>query len=282
LWKDIGDEDKMYKMIAIDLDGTLLNSNKEISQENKKYIKYAMEKGIKVLICSGRIYTGAKVFAEQLSVEGPMVVCNGAMIRDVKTGETYYSNMLSKEDCIKVVDLLHKEGIYFHTYIDDIMYAEKLDYAALYYMIKSKDLSSDFRIDVKVVESVKDIVVKSSENPAKIVVMSSKLEELLRVRKFVEDISTIEVVSSNYDNFEVLNRGVSKGKALEIISRKFSIKREEIIAIGDNENDCSMLEYAGLSIAMGNAEDKVKNICDFVVPSNDEDGVAYAIKKFVL
>lgn len=282
MWKDIGDEDKMYKMIAIDLDGTLLNSNKEISQENKKYIKYAMEKGIKVLICSGRIYTGAKVFAEQLSVEGPMVVCNGAMIRDVKTGETYYSNMLSKEDCIKVVDLLHKEGIYFHTYIDDIMYAEKLDYAALYYMIKSKDLSSDFRIDVKVVESVKDIVVKSSENPAKIVVMSSKLEELLRVRKFVEDISTIEVVSSNYDNFEVLNRGVSKGKALEIISRKFSIKREEIIAIGDNENDCSMLEYAGLSIAMGNAEDKVKNICDFVVPSNDEDGVAYAIKKFVL
>ena len=282
MWKDIGDEGKMYKMIAIDLDGTLLNSNKEISQENKKYIKYAMEKGIKVLICSGRIYTGAKVFAEQLSVEGPMVVCNGAMIRDVKTGETYYSNMLSKEDCIKVVDLLHKEGIYFHTYIDDIMYAEKLDYAALYYMIKSKDLSSDFRIDVKVVESVKDIVVKSSENPAKIVVMSSKLEELLRVRKFVEDISTIEVVSSNYDNFEVLNRGVSKGKALEIISRKFSIKREEIIAIGDNENDCSMLEYAGLSIAMGNAEDKVKNICDFVVPSNDEDGVAYAIKKFVL
>lgn len=272
----------MYKMLAIDLDGTLLDSNKEISQENRKYIKRAVEKGLKVLICSGRIYAGAKVFAEQLSLEGPLIVCNGAEIRDVKTDEVYYSSMLSKEDCLKVVDLLHNDGIYFHTYIDDVMYAEKLDYAALYYMIKSKDLRSDFRIDVKVVESVRDVVVKSTKNPAKIVVMSSKLEDLNRVRKFVEEVDTIEVVSSNYDNFEVLNRGVSKGKALEIISRMFSVKREEIIAIGDNENDCSMLEYAGFSVAMGNAEDRVKNICDFVTLSNDEDGVAHAIKKFVL
>jgi len=273
---------EMYKMIAIDLDGTLLNSNKEISQENKKYIKYAVEKGIKVLICSGRIYAGAKVFAEQLAIEGPMVVCNGAMIRDVKTDKVYYSNMLSKEDCVRVVDLLSKEGIYFHTYIDDVMYAEKLDYAALYYMIKSKDLRSDFRVDVKVVESVKDVIINSTYEPAKIVVMSSELEELNRVRRYVEDIDTIEVVSSNYDNFEILNRGVSKGKALEIVSQEFNIDRKEILAIGDNENDCSMLEYAGFSVAMGNAEDKVKKICDFVAPSNDEDGVAYAIKKFVL
>lgn len=269
-------------MLAIDLDGTLLDSNKEISQENRKYIKCAVEKGLKVLICSGRIYAGAKVFAEQLALEGPLIVCNGAEIRDVKTDEVYYSSMLSKEDCLKVVDLLHNEGIYFHTYIDDVMYAEKLDYAALYYMIKSKDLRSDFRIDVKVVESVRDVVVKSSENPSKIVVMSSKLEDLNRVRKFVEKVDTIEVVSSNYDNFEVLNRGVSKGKALEIISRMFSVKREEIIAIGDNENDCSMLEYAGFSVAMGNAEERVKNICNFVTLSNDEDGVAQVIKKFVL
>lgn len=272
----------MFKMIAIDLDGTLLNSDKEISQENIEYIKYAIEKGIKVLICSGRIYTGAKVFAEQLSIEGPMIVCNGAMIRDAKTGKAYYRNMLSKEDCMKVVDLLKKEDIYFHTYIDDVMYAEKLDYAALYYMIKSKDLTSDLRIDVKVVESVKEIISQHSEDPAKIVVMSSESDKLSRVRRFVEEISSIEVVSSNYDNFEVVNRGVSKGKALEIISQMYSVSREEIIAIGDNENDCSMLEYAGFSVAMGNAEDRVKNMCDFVTLSNDENGVAHTIKKFVL
>lgn len=272
----------MYKMIAIDLDGTLLNSNKEISEENQKSIKLAIEKGIRVLICSGRIYPGAKIFAEQLSVEGPMIVCNGAVIKEVKTQEVYYENMLSKKDCNKVIDILHKNGVYFHTYIDDVMYAEKLDYAALYYMLKSKDLRSDFHIDVKVVESVKAVIAKSSVNPAKIVVMSSESEDLLRIRKLVEDINTICVVSSNYDNFEVLNRGVSKGKALEIISQMFSIAREEIVAIGDNENDCSMLEYAGFSVAMGNAEDRVKNICDFVTLSNDEDGVANTIKKFVL
>lgn len=272
----------MFKMLAIDLDGTLLNSSKEISEENEKCIKLAIEKGIRVVICSGRIYPGAKIFAEQLSVVEPLIVCNGAVIKDVKGGEVYYSNMLSKEDCNRVIDILHSEDIYFHTYVDDIMYAEKLDYSALYYMIKSKDLRSDFRIDVKVVESVKEIIEKSPVSPAKIVVMSSEVEALMRARQLVEDIKSIEVVSSNYDNFEVLNRGVSKGKALEIISQKLGIKREEIIAIGDNENDNSMLEYAGFSIAMGNAEEGIKNICDFVTLSNDENGVAHAIKKFVL
>lgn len=272
----------MYKMLAIDLDGTLLNSDKEISEENEKCIKLAIKKGIKVVICSGRIYPGAKIFADQLSVVEPLIVCNGAVIKDVKTGEEYFSNMLSKEDCYRIIDILHSEDIYFHTYVDDVMYAEKLDYAALYYMIKSKDLRSDFRIDVKVVESVKDIIEKSSVSPAKIVVMSSQLEALARARQLVEDIKSIEVVSSNFDNFEVINRGVSKGRALEIISRRLNIRREEIFAIGDNENDYSMLEYAGFSVAMGNAEESIRNICDFVTLSNDENGVAYAIKKFVL
>jgi len=272
----------MYKMMAIDLDGTLLNSNKEISKQNKKYIKLAQEKGIRVLICSGRIYPGAKVFAHQLSIEDPLIVCNGAVIRDVKSEKVYYSNMLSKEDCNKVVDILNKEDIYFHTYIDDVMYAEKLDYSALYYMLKSKDLRSDFCIDVKVVESVKEVIAKKNSKPSKIVVMSSESKDLSKVRNIVEDISTVEVVSSNYDNFEVLNLGVSKGNALEIISRMFSIRKEEIIAVGDNENDYSMLEYAGFSVAMGNSEERIKDICDFVTRSNDESGVAYAIKKFVL
>ena len=272
----------MYKMLAIDLEGTLLNSNKEIPEDNKKYIKLAIEKGIRIVICSGRIYPGAKIFADQLAVKEPLIVCNGAVIKDAKTGEVYYENMLSKEDFNSVVDILHSEDIYFHTYIDDVMYAEKLDYSALYFMLKSKDLRSDFRIDVKVVESVKEIIAKSCVSPAKIVVMSSKSEALMRARQLVEQIKTIEVVSSNFDNFEVLNCGVSKGNALEIISRKLSIRREEIIAIGDNENDCSMLEYAGFSIAMGNAEERIKNICDFITLSNDENGVAYAIKKFVL
>jgi Cof subfamily protein (haloacid dehalogenase superfamily) len=273
---------KMYKMLAIDLDGTLLNSNKEISEENQKYIKLAMEKGIKVIICSGRIYSGAKIFAQQLSLQEPMVVCNGAVIKDVKTDKVYYSNLLSKEDCFKVIGILHKYNIYFHTYVDDVMYAEKLDYAALHYMISSKDLRSDFRIDVKVVESVKDIIDKSFQKPAKIVVMSSDSKDLLKVRNVVEGVETIDIVSSNYDNFEVLNRGVSKGKALEIISQMFSINQEEILAIGDNENDCPMLKYAGFSVAMGNSEDWIKDICDFVTLTNDEDGVAKAIKKFVL
>lgn len=272
----------MYKMIAIDLDGTLLNSNKEISCENRECIKLARKKGVKIIICSGRVYTGAKVFADQLSLEEPLITCNGAVIKDTKTEEILYSKLLSKEDCYKVIDILHSEDIYFHTYINDIMYAEKLDYSALHYMLKSKDLGSDYRIDVKIVEQVHEVIARSDVNPSKIVVMSSDLEALWRARNAVENIKTIEVVKSNHDNFEVLNNGVSKGRALEIISQRLCIKREEIMAIGDNENDGSMLEYAGFSVAMGNAEESIKSICDFVTLSNDENGVAQVIKKFVL
>ncbi|MCX7922181.1 MAG: Cof-type HAD-IIB family hydrolase [Clostridia bacterium] len=272
----------MYKLVAIDLDGTLLNSGKIVSERNKEAIKRAIEKGIKIIVCSGRIYAGAKGFARQIYTNEPLVACNGAVIKDIDTGEILYSNSLRHDDCLEVIEICRAKGIYFHVYIDDTMYTEKLGFSSLYYWKRNQELPEKDRVDIRVVESLRQVVKSSSTPPSKVVAISEDPIMLSCTRKHIEEISTISVMSSNYDNFEVVNHGVSKAKALSFISEKFGIKREEIIAIGDNENDYSMIQFAGIGIAMGNAEEIIKNAADYITLTNNEDGVAHALNKFVL
>jgi len=112
--------------------------------------------------------------------------------------------------------------------------------------------------------------------------MHDDSERILAAKKELRQFEDLEVVSSFKDNFEVMCKGVSKGRGVEVLANMYGFKREEVICIGDNENDLSMIRYAGLGIAMGNAEEEVKSEADFITRSNDEDGVAYAIDKFIL
>ncbi|MCX8130394.1 MAG: Cof-type HAD-IIB family hydrolase [Clostridia bacterium] len=272
----------MYKLIAIDLDGTLLNSNKQISQKNITYIKYAIDRGIKVIICSGRIFAGARIFAKQMSIAEPLIACNGAIIKDMNSEEVLYYNSMNIGDCLNVIDMCHAENVYFHIYIGDTMYTEKLEFSSLFYWNKNKELSEDEKVDIKLVGNIERIVENCKAPVSKFVVISEDLKQLKRIREKVCTLDTIEVVSSNYNNFEVMNNGVNKANALKFLAGKMGIKREEIVAIGDNENDYSMIEYAGFGVAMENAEEKIKSIADFITLSNDQDGVAHIIKKIVL
>lgn len=272
----------MYKLVAIDLDGTLLNSEKKISHGNIRAVQRAMEKDVKVVICSGRIFNGAMIYARQIFSQDPVVACNGAMIKDLKTGEFWYNNSLNLNDCFKIIDICHKENIYFHAYSGNTMYSERMEGSAAFYSKLNNELPPEDRIDVRVVDDVSAALKDSSKAVAKIVVISQELELLMKARKQVTELGSVEVVSSFYDNFEVVNGGVSKGNAIRFLSDKLDIKREEIIAIGDNENDYSMIQFAGLGVAMGNAEIPVKELADYITLDNDEDGVAAVINKFIV
>ncbi|MDP4091800.1 MAG: Cof-type HAD-IIB family hydrolase [Bacillota bacterium] len=272
----------MYKLIAIDLDGTLLNSQKEISGKNIKAIQDAMNKGIKVIICSGRIYKGARLYARQIGSRELVIACNGAIIRDMATEEALYDNSLSTEDCINVIDICHQENVYFHVYANDIMYTEKLAFGSTFYVKLNEKLKEEDRIDVRLVDNVADVIRDNSIKASKLIVVSEDGSILSRVREKAESIKSIDVVSSFYDNFEVLNKGVSKRKALEYVSQRYGIDSSDMIAIGDNENDISMITYAGLGIAVGNAEDSLKEAAGYITQAtNDEDGVAEAINRFI-
>lgn len=272
----------MIKLIAIDLDGTLLNKDKRISQENKVALKMAMEKGVKVVVCSGRIFSGARVFAMDVGANGPMIACNGAIIKDLQTEEVIYSSTMVHEDCIQLIDLCHQENVYFHVYVGETMFTEKLGFSSLFYWQRNQELPEEDRIDIRVVKDLKEELQTGSIPAFKFVLVSDDPEQLQRIRALIGEIKGVQVTSSFRDNLEIINAGVGKGHALKLLAERLGIKQEEVMAIGDNENDESMLQYAGLSVAMENAEDYIKDMADFITLSNEEHGVAYAVKKFVL
>lgn len=272
----------MYKLVAIDLDGTLLNTNKEISDRNKKVISLAKEKGVKIIICSGRVYTGARLYAKQLGLTDPIIACNGAVISENIDGRVIYSNNLNIEDCLKIVEICNKYSIYYHVYAGDTMFTEKLGFTSLKYFEKNKQLPPEDRVDIVVVKSMVDKLNTIPDQVLKFVVVNDDIELLRKIRSEMEQITSIDIMSSNYDNFEVMNKGVNKGAALKKLSAFLDIPAAEMIAIGDNENDMTMFEYAGLSIAMDNGEDFAKEAAQYVTASNNEDGVAQAIERFIL
>jgi Cof subfamily protein (haloacid dehalogenase superfamily) len=157
-----------------------------------------------------------------------------------------------------------------------------LEHSSRFYYERNKEVPEEYQFDIRVVRNAEEVVTADSEQATKIVAISADAVLLNRVRREMEAIETVTVTSSDRNNFEVLNRNVSKGKALEYLGRLLNIKPEETVAMGDNENDDSMLQYAGLSIAMGNAENSIKEIADYITLSNDRHGVSEAIKKFLL
>lgn len=273
----------MYKLIAIDLDGTLLNSHKHVSQENRKSIRLAMDKGVKVVICSGRIFVGARVFANEVGItSGPLIGCNGAVIKELDTQQVLYSKLLNMEDCFRIIDICKGEGLYYHAYVGDTLYTERLEFSALNYHSKNQKLPEHQRVDIKLVENLKNTFEYHDTPATKFVVVSEDVKQLARARKLAEELSTVGVMSSDHNNFEIVNCEVNKGAALSFITQRLGINQEEVIAIGDNENDYSMIEYAGLGVAMGNAQESIKGIADYVTSTNDCNGVSEVIKKFVL
>jgi Cof subfamily protein (haloacid dehalogenase superfamily) len=272
----------MYKLVAIDLDGTLLNVDKEISDRNKKAISLAIEKGVKIVICSGRVFSGARLFAKQVGSKDPVIACNGAIISENIDGKVIYSSNLDTEDCLKIIDICHKHKVYYHIYAGDTMLTEKLGHTALKYFEKNKALPEKDRVNIEIIKNMKDKIKRIPGQALKFVVINDNIELLKSIRNEIEQMKNVDVMSSNYDNFEVMNKGVSKGEALKRLSELLDIPPEEMLAIGDNENDISMLKYAGLGVAMDNGESCAKEAAKYITASNNQDGVAQAIEKFIL
>ncbi|MDK2801197.1 MAG: hypothetical protein PWP27_1865 [Clostridiales bacterium] len=270
------------KLIAIDLDGTLLNSNKEISQKNISTIGKVMDKGIKIVICSGRIFMGARIYSKMIRVKEPIIACNGAIVRDMITGASIHEELMDVEDCKRVVDTLHNSNIYFHAYVGDSMVSERLEFSTLRYKQINERFDEEDRVNIHIVDNVWDYIEEMGNPVTKFVVMSEDIDHLMAIRTKLKKIPSIELTSSDKNNFEIMRRGVSKGKALKILARHFGYTMNQIMAIGDNENDISMLEIAGFPVAMKNGWDEAKQLAKFVTKSNDDDGVAYALEYLLL
>lgn len=273
-----------YKLICIDMDGTLLGKNHHISKENIEALRKAHEMGVVIAICTGRLFYSAMQYSSVLSICGPIIASNGTYIRQRNCEEVIYKNPLTTEEVSIIYDILEKNNMnfYYINTFDTAMSKHEFptDHA---YVIANEKFKFEKKINLIVDEDILKHVKEHKGNVLKVIVIEKEdNKKLKKVKEELRSLDMFEVVSSGEDNVEIMKKGSSKGEAVRVLAEKLNIKREEIICIGDNENDISMIKYAGLGISVANGIDELKREADYITDTNINSGVAKAIHKFIL
>ena len=241
----------MYKLIALDMDGTLLNEEKIVTERTKKAIQAARDKGVTVVLATGRPIDGVTRYLEELDMytdNDYVLSYNGGLVLKTKSREVVCKMGLIGEDVHYLYDLSKKLGV------NNITIQE----------INFENIKND--------ESyIKVMMIDEPE------ILQNAVDNLPK-----EVFEKYTVVRSTPYFLEFLNKEVNKGVGVELLAKHLGVKREEVITMGDAGNDLHMIEYAGMGIAMGNAFEEVKKAANYITDSNNEDGVATAIEKFVL
>ncbi|MBL4930237.1 Cof-type HAD-IIB family hydrolase [Clostridium paridis] len=268
----------MYKLIAIDMDGTLLKDDKSISEITKKSLKRAQELGVKIVLTSGRPIQGIKNYLDELELTGEedyVIGLNGALICKTSDYSVISSNAtLTGKDLKYIYNKVKGLNTYIHAFTNNGDLVNKIS--------KFSD-NEEKRLNLKInqVDFIKDVL--DNDEILKVVLEEEK-DVLDRITPKVpkELFEEYNVIRSVDFMLEFMNRGCNKASGLEKLGEYLGISKEEVIAIGDADNDVEMIEYAGLGVAMGNAKEEIKNIADFITKSNEEDGVAFVIDKFIV
>jgi Cof subfamily protein (haloacid dehalogenase superfamily) len=273
-----------YKLVCIDVDGTLLNNKHKITERTKEILLKAHKLGIHIVISTGRIYTDAEYYSDLIGLKSPVIASNGAFIKEKDNNKVIYKEVLGEKLSLELLEKFHKHRIkpYFCTpykfYYGNIMF-KIFNVATKIFGGRSN------KIDIEYVyswEQWQKVLYKEKDNIVKCEIIYRNAAFIHELRNELQNIEQLEIVDSSKYNIEITRKGISKGKAVAMLASFYNLTREEIITIGDSENDLSMIEYAGMGIAMGNALDIVKQKADYVTNSNDNDGVANAINRFVL
>ncbi|KQL37714.1 hypothetical protein AN960_15725 [Bacillus sp. FJAT-25509] len=280
--------------IAIDLDGTLLNNENEISEENINAIKFAGENGIEIVISTGRAHFDVKKICERFRISPYVIGTNGATIHS-KNGECISSITISKTNIEQILSWLDDRGYYFEVFTDKSIYALKERRKIFQNEIntlKRDELDEEMKELVNVAERQFDQfgyvlvdncqeIIQHNEEVNNILVCTFDMKKLEEASNQFNKCVELMVVSSAEHNIEITNRSASKGLALEKLLFLLNGSLEQSMAIGDSNNDISMLEKVGYSVAMGNAKEEIKAICTTATLNNDENGVAHAIYRYI-
>ena len=288
----------MYKLVAIDLDGTMLNSYGMVTENTKQVIKNTINKGTEVIIASGRPIDSIKTIAKEIGSENYFIAGNGALIYDIKKDEIIYEKFMNKQKVLEIIKICEENSIAYNIYTEKTIIAKGLKYNVLYYYKENLKKEENKKTNITIVEDVYEYI-KNLENEKflKITVCDetkSVFNSIIRKLRTVEDIDVLDVlhmsrkmikqgtedVPIEYYYTEISLKDVDKWNAIEYLANKMNISKDEIIAIGDNINDKKMIENAKVGIAMGQSTPVITEIADFVTLNNNEDGVAKALEKY--
>lgn len=280
----------MIKCIATDMDGTLLNSRQMISEGNRTAIKKAQEKGIEVVIATGRSYDEAQTVLAEAGLQCPIICVNGAEVR-TKEGEIIHTNELSAKQSLDIYEILYHSDTYYEVFTNKGIYTDHYEKGVQTLMNIFQTANPDMPEDqiyemaknryskghIQIVENYEHVIESNDQLVYKFLVVSKNPSELMRVKEKLEALPEISVSSSGSENLEVTHNKAQKGIALTWFTERMGISMQETMAIGDNLNDLSMFERVGRSVAMGNGHPDIKKICSHETAVNDEDGVGKAI-----
>lgn len=262
------------KLVAIDVDFTLIGADLKIGERPKNAVRAAVGAGCVVTLASGRMFRATVPFAEELGIIGaPLITYDGALIKTAGTHEVISHRPIPLEQAREVLFYAQARGLHVNVYIDDALYVERYSEEALSYMAHAK-------VDAAAVGNLADFV---TQPPTKLLIIAAEPEvDRLLPRVKAEFGARLYVVRSMPRFIELTAKDVCKGSGLAALAQRLGVPREEVMAIGDSENDVSMLEYAGVGVAVRNAQSQVKEAADYVTEGESGDGVAEAIARFVL
>ncbi|MEI3598681.1 MULTISPECIES: Cof-type HAD-IIB family hydrolase [unclassified Oceanobacillus] len=282
------------KLIAIDLDGTMLSTNGKINVATRKAVREAQAQGNEIVLASGREFHDIRGILEESDLNCPIISSNGALIY---SSDQVIQNITLSSDIVKeLVHFSEQENLYYEVYTNEGIYIEKNRIEKLYNEISylsNSDMEFDKVMAIHMVNtqkeqksliSVPELKELNYDNFEinKFFILSFDLNKHTMIYKKYNGREGIKIITSDIQKFEFASSGVSKGNALQKYAQLLSIPRENIIAIGDNLNDLSMFKVSGFSIAMGNAVSKIKKHADSITDSCDNDGVAKAIQRHVI
>lgn len=262
-----------YKLIASDMDGTLLNNSGEITQETLKAIELATSKGVLFCISTGRPIQGIEYYQRILNNSSPVICYNGAMIVRLDTKEVLHSVALEYDDAKKIIDLGRKYKVTMCIWAQNKPYTNEFNEKTMHY--------SQLTHSELILLTNEDEILKSGVTK---ILWYDDAELLKKLQREIPNnlFNQVTFCTSQPYLLEFFNSKVSKAKAMEIIGEIYNIQREEMIAIGDGYNDLAMIKYAGLGVAMKNAPLDVQKEADYVTDTNENNGVAKVIEKFIL
>ena len=290
----------MYKLVVVDLDGTLLNQYGMVTENTKNVIQQTIQKGVDVVIASGRPIDSIQTIAKEIGSEKYFIAGNGALVYDIQKDEIIYDQFLPKEKVLEIIKICEQNSISYNVYTDQTILATALKYNVLYYHKENLKKEENKQTKISMIENMYEYVKnKKDEKFLKITICDDHktvFRSIIRKLRKIQGIEVLDVshmarktikqgteeITMAYYYTEITVQNVDKWNAIKYLIQKLNIKKEEVIAIGDNVNDKKMIQEAGFGVAMGESTPEVKQIADYITTSNSDEGVVKVIQDPIL
>ena len=283
----------MIKLVASDLDGTIIDKHNDISKDNFKAIIDINNSNIPFVVCTGKTYSIYKGLCSSFNASYG-IFGNGTSIINLKTGEEIYNSFLERSDVLNIIRIAKQNNLHVHIYTKNQIITEELLYLDLrnYKLQKSNIYNNN--LEFTITPDLSKYLSKKETSPISKVVISST-SSLKKIQEEIQstlDVSVFnikkygkfkdKIIDKEYEYIDIIPKNVSKGNALEFLSNYLNIAKDEILAVGDNLNDLDMVEQAGIGVAVNNAYSELKQVANYTTKKNvEQGGFAEAIYKFM-